>query len=47
MAKSKLSTYQKVLKNQENLKMAKNKLPLNVKQLRGTFRANRERKTNT
>jgi len=42
MAKSKLSTYQKILENQENLKMAKNKLPSNVKQLRGTYRKSRE-----
>ena len=41
MAK-KLSTYQKILEKQENLKMAKNKLPSSVKQLRGTYRKSRE-----
>jgi len=41
MAK-KLSSYQKILENQENLKMAKNKLPVNVKKLRGTYRKSRE-----
>jgi len=42
MTKSKLSTYLKMIKNQENLKMAKNKLPSNVKKIRGTFRKSRE-----
>jgi len=42
MTKSKLSSYQTILENQENLKMAKNKLPSNVKKIRGTYRKSRE-----
>jgi len=43
MTKSKLSTYQMMLKiKEENLKMAKNKLPSNVKKIRGTYRKSRE-----
>jgi len=42
MTKSKISTYQKLIKiNEENLKMGKNKLPVNVKKIRGTYRASR------
>jgi len=38
----KLSTYLKILENQENLKMARQKLPSNVKKIRGTYRQSRE-----
>jgi len=41
----KISTYQKLIKiKEENLEMAKNKLPVNVKKLRGTYRKSREAK---
>ena len=42
MTKRKLSTYLKMIKNQENLKMAKQKLPSDIKRLRGTYRQSRE-----
>ncbi len=42
MTKSKLSTYLKMIKNQENSKMARQKLPSNVKKIRGTLRKSRE-----
>jgi len=38
----KLSSYLKILENQENLKMAKNKLPVKIKKLKGTLRKHRE-----
>ena len=41
--KKDLSTYERITKiKEENLKMAKNKLPVSVKKLRGTFRKSRE-----